>query len=230
MPFKYVTPDLNAAGKLVRLNAKASTQFAKGQACKLVDGILNPLSGQTDLCTHIFQWMDTPRQALRPATANLTTVADEISEAIPCAGNGLEFESPLIVDAAPPISNLTANAGGADTTTSVSITYNGTTGANDFQNGVIYFVERDTYAHITGSAYAGGIHTLTIEPPLATAPTTADHVYVVPFDVGSKPKFGATLPKEYISSAVADKSGGNVIVTKVDLKRLFVRLKFVDAP
>jgi hypothetical protein len=222
MAFKLIT---FMPGQILNENqGAATTQFVEGDALELTEGIFTQVNAQTDKPTHIFKSMIPLNSVMRPVTQDLTTTGGELLEAIPCAGNNLEFESELEgAGAVPPINGTAVNSG---STTTALVTAAGITG--DYDGGVIYFVEKDQHRKITDDTALAGVHTFTFAPALSTAASATDTVRVVPYGIGGSPKLNATTPATKISSTVADKTGGNLIVTGIDLKNYRVRLLFKD--
>lgn len=200
----------------------ASTQFLYGDALVITNGILVKASA-TSKVHGILNAMITPSNVARPATPLLTTTAGEKLQYVPCMGADLIFETDLVSPDAPPINGVAVNSG---STTTALVTAAGST--DDYTGGTIYFPQTDTQHTITADSVGGGVHTFTFVPLAPRALASGDTAVVVPFGAGSSVavKLSGTTANQGISTAVADKTGGQVKIEKVDLKNAKVRVSF----
>lgn len=227
MAFRLI--NFKAGQVLDEIQGGASTQFYPGQALVLTNGILVANTSQTGKPSHIYNAMIPAKSVMRPATDNLTTTVGEKLLAIPCAGNEQEFETDLVAistdtDMVPPINGVAANTNA----TATSVLATTATSDNDYDGGTLYCVELDEHRPITDSQDTGGVCTFTVAPGFSRAVTLGDHIRAVPVGIGASPKFTSANPSRAVSMLVADKTGGNILVTQVDLKNYKLRLKFKD--
>lgn len=203
----------------------ASTTYVKGSLAKITNGLPVALSGQTDQPFMFIESLDPQPyngqslgmvnginlSPLRPAVDMVTTV---VGEKI----GGIQINSSLLFecDVAPLLSRVAAVV---NTITSQAIcAYAGATG--DFTGGIVYLPDQDWQGVVTSSAVAGGNVTLVFSPAAPRACTTNDVVSAITFGVGAAPKFDSVAPSTTLSNAFADKTGGNVMVTKVNFAAL----------
>lgn len=198
----------------------ASTTYTKDSLVKMSSGLPVNLSGQTDQPYGFMQEMDPQpyngqsegnvngknASPLRPATDMLSTTAGERFMLVPVYP-GLLLDTDLT-----PLLNRVAATSNTNTAQAIC-TYGGSTG--DFTGGIVYLPDQDWQGVITSSAVSAGAVTLVFAPPAPRACTTGDVISAVPFGVGSSPKFNSSNPHLGLSNAVADNSGGNVLVKKV---------------
>lgn len=198
----------------------ASTQYTKDSLVKMSNGLPANLAGQTDQPYGFVQEMDIQpyngqtmynvngvnTSPLRPATEMKTTTAGEAIGIVPITPGLL-----LNTDVTPLLNRVAANSN--STTSQALCAYGGSTG--DFTGGIVYLPDQDWQGIVTSSAVAGGVVTLVFTPAAPRACTTGDVISAMPFGVGFSPKFDSSNPHLTLSNAVADNSGGNVLVKKV---------------
>lgn len=220
--FHLVSRNLSLGQILRQRIGGASTQFADGDALTITNGILVKAVAAGKV-HGILNAMITPASQMRPATELLTTTAGEQLQYIPAMGGQLIFETNLTTPDTPPINGTAVNSG---STTTAVITVATTDG--DYTGGTIYFPETDSQHTITLSDDTAGDCTFTFVPPAKRAIGAGDHAIVVPFAGGSSVavKLSATTASQGISTAVADKTGGQVKIEKVDLKNKKVWVSF----
>lgn len=200
----------------------ASTQFAKGDALTMSGGIL--IRSTAALKVHgILNAMITPSSVARPATELLTTTAGELLQYVPCMGGDLIFETDMTGGDVPTINGTAVNSG---STTTALVTAAGST--DDYTGGTIYFPETDTTHRITADSVSGGVHTFTFVPLAPRAIASTDTARVVPFGAGSSTavKLSASTASLGVSTAIADKTGGQVKIEAIDLKNYKLRVSF----
>lgn len=202
------------------IQGSASTQYVKDSLVKMSSGLPVVLSGQTDQPYGVVQEMDPQPyngqtmgnvngknlSPLRPATDMLTTTVGERIGIVPIFA-GLELDNDLT-----PLLNRVAATSNSSTSQAICA-YGGSTG--DFTGGIVYLPDQDWQGVVTSSAVAAAAVTLVFAPPAPRACTTGDVVCAIPFGVGNSPKFASSNPQLGLSNAVADISGGNVLVRKV---------------
>ncbi len=221
--FRLVDRNVTAGQVLRQDLGGASTQFAKGDALKIVEGILVKVTA-ADKCVGILNAMITPVNVMRPATELLTTTAGEQLQYVPAQGGLFQFETDLTGGDAPPINGTAVNSG---STTTALVTAAGSTG--DYDGGTIYFPQTGTQHKITDDTVGAGVHTFTFSPPAPRAIGAGDTAIVVPWAPGNTAvKFSASTASQGVSTAVADKTGGQIKIEKVDLRRAKVRVSFPD--
>lgn len=133
---------------------------------------------------------------------------------VPFKGSNLVAEVPVT----PILNEVVATSG---STTTAAVPTSGLSG-NDLQYGVIYCKALNEQRVISAStATSSGSSTITVVEPFSRAIAAGDIISVVPFGIGADPKLA---DKKSLSSAVADKTGGPVLVQKVDLKRKVVEV------
>ena len=220
--FHLVSRNLSLGQILRERIGGASTQFADGDALTITNGILVK-SGATSKVHGILNAMITPTNQMRPATELLTTTAGEQLQYIPAMGGQLIFETNLTSPDTPPLNNVNPDSG---STTTALYTGSGSTG--DYTGGTIYFPSLDSQHTITDDTVNTGVHTFTFVPPAKRAIAATDTMVLVPFAGGSSVavKLSSTTPSQGISTAVADKTGGQVKIEAVDLKNKKVRVSF----
>lgn len=193
----------------------ASTQYNIGDMLSVTAGIASLVTAQ-GRGTHIFQAVNTPPSAPRPATINATTAAQEIVSGEKVEGGQIRFKSELSGNSVPPINNVAINAGA--TTTSIPIPFAGGSGAHDFQNGQLYIVDLAQQRLITDSAFGGGVETMTVAPGFSVAPTVGMLAIAVPWSKGYfGVRFNATTPSRGVDTSIAGKTGGLLKIEGVSL-------------
>ena len=216
--FQLIDENISTSNILERLTSVASTQYNKNDALYLSASGAVGLASQvaaTSKCTHVYVSMFTAVPNLRPATPNLSTTIGEQILAVPAAGNNLYFRSFLTISGSTPTINGTA-ANANSTANLVLVTFAGSTG--DFTGGQVYIPSLQQQATILTDVVSGGVHTFTVYPAFSRAVTTGDTVVAVPWSKGATGvKFNASTPSQGVSTAVADKSGGNINIQQVVL-------------
>lgn len=151
--------------------------------------------------------------AAQDMTSSTTDIKKPMTIAARGAGN--VFEDTIT----PLLSSVTATGG---STTTAIVPTSGLS-SNDLRYGFVYCKELNEQRVISAStATSGGVSTLTVVEPFSRAIAAGDTISAIPFGVGADPKLAS---KNSISSAVADKTGGPVIVEKVDLKRQVIEVR-----
>lgn len=193
----------------------ASTQYKKGDMLSVTAGIASLVTA-AGRGTHAFSGVITPPDKIRPATIDATTAAQESVNATRVEGGQVGLFTELSGNSAPPINGVGCNANASPTT--VVVPFAGGVGAGDFANGQVYIPELNEQRLITGSAFGGGIETLTVAPAFSRAPTNTDTCIVVPFSKGAYGvKYNATTPSRGIDTSIAGKTGGTVKIENVFL-------------
>lgn len=165
---------------------------------------------------------------LRVATASDTSKIDCVA-AEDMTSSTTDIKKPKVIAATgtvnvfendiDPLLDEVVATGGSTTTAAVP-----TSGlsSNDLRYGLMYCKELNEQRVISAStATSSGSSTLTTVEPFSRAIAAGDTISAIPFGVGADPKLA---DKDSVSCAVADKTGGPVIVEKVDLKRQMVEV------
>jgi hypothetical protein len=212
-----------------RFYTVASTTYNKGDLVTInaVSGVIGlaTLCQPTDKPTHIFQAIELPANQSAPSAPAVgqalgkqfvSTANCEMALCLPIQGSRVKLRNFLIGDAVPNMNG--APCTNASTTSAVVVTLAG--GANaDYTNGTLLIVETGEQRLITSSTYAAGNHTLNLNAPLRTAPTSANTAIAVPFCkglMGVKLSNGS-FPWQCIDTRVAGKSGGQIKIEDVVL-------------
>lgn len=217
--FEMIGELASIGGLLERLPSVASTQYNKNDALYLsLSGSLGLLSQVTAAvkATHIYVSMFTPSTTLRPATADLSTALNEQILAVRCAGTLLTFKSNLVGTGSVPIINgVACNAN----TTLNTIKFADSVGSTgDFLGGQIYVQTLQQQFTILTDTVSANVRTVTVTPNPSRAVTTGDTVIAVQWSAGQTAvKFNATAPPQGVSTATADKTGGNININQVVL-------------
>lgn len=239
--FRYISQGIGASTLLEELLMEPNTQFALGDALMMVAGEATQV-GQADKADHVYEVMETPKGQLRPSTPNKsTTTGGEKCLAQKCDGTNQYFETDLTGGDAPTFDGTACNQNNDLST----VIFTGAGVSGDLTGGQVYIPELDQQRLITDDTVAGGIHTLTVYPPFDGnyAPSNRNvpaspgpgevvaHLRAVPWSKGhTGVKFSAANAPQGISTAVADKTGGNVNIEGVDLKLRKAVVSFVDVP
>lgn len=202
----------------------ASTQFAKGDAIEIVNGIAQKVSAATDYVYGIVDAVECRKDKPRPAVDFKTSDQGERLELIMAAGTGMEFECDIT-----PLVNGTAADANTDKT-KVVLTL-ASLNDNDLIGGQVYIPEIGEQRVITEHDEAGAVQTLTVTPAFTRAPTTGDTVIAVPQSQGDvQVKLDGTNPHQRVGVAVADMSGGRCQIESVDLANKKIGVIFPQLP
>jgi hypothetical protein len=229
------------------IKTPTGTQFTIGDACIVststttsgpnstyTAGLLIQCATQASYVPYIFDTLVTPSAELRQATYNLSDSYFENAMVIPTA-NELVFGTQIptgsvLYTSVPFDSGINCNAN--STANQVLVTMTGST--NDFNGGTLYCNETNTQYTIINDTVSGGVHTFTIAPPAKVALTTGNTLRLLPYGAGyiGGVKLGNSVTNPYagnwqgISSAVADKTGGHVIIRSVNMQLRTVYVYF----
>lgn len=211
-----------------QIRGVSGTQYSEGDACLIststggtTGGLLIQAATQTAQPQYIFLSEVTPSSVLRPATYNLLTSAYEMCEVIPVAGTNLVMGTQF---AAATFDGTACNSNSSTTT----VVFTGAGSSNDLTGGQVYINELGQQSYIINDVVSGGIHTLTVAPAFSSAPTTGNTLRAVPWGPGyvGGVKLQSSNPQQGISVAVADKTGGHLIIHSVSLSLRTAYVRF----
>lgn len=215
-----------------QIRGVSGTQYSEGDACLIststggsTGGLLIQAATQTAQPQYVFLSEVTPASVLRPATYNLLTSAYEMCEVIPVAGTNivLATQFPLATfDGTATNSNSTAN----------QIVFTGAGSTDDLTGGQVYVNELNAQFYIIKDTVSAGAHTLTVAPAPRVTVSTGYTIRAVPWGPGyvGGVKLQSSNPQQGISVAVADKTGGHLIIHSVNLalRTAYVRFSTVN--
>lgn len=190
------------------LQLKVSGVAAIGDGLEFTNGKLQRCNAQADTPEYV---------AIEAATATSTSLTT--LKVIEVGRSVFQVAITPLVDA------LTASSG--STTTAVCVLSAGST--DDMVGGTVYIKETNEHRIISGNTYSGGNVTFTWIEPTARAVASGDTVSAVPYGPGTRAlKLNSSTPYSGLSNAIADITGGNARVRKVDLKNKKVDVYFRD--
>lgn len=215
-----------------QIRGVSGTQYTEGDACYIststggtTGGLLIQADSQTVKPVYLFLSQTTPASQIRPATYNLLTAAYEPCEVIEIAN------SSIIAATQFPLATFDGTACNSNSTTT-SILFTGAGSSNDFTGGQVYVNETATQYTVIADTVSAGVHTLTIAPAAKVAVTTGNTIRLVPWGPGyvGGVKLQTPNPQQGISVAVADKTGGHLVIFSVDLAIRTAYVRFSGAP
>lgn len=200
----------------------ADTQFAKGDAVEIVNGIAQKISADTDYVYGIVDAVET--KLMRPATEFKTAAAGERLELIVMAGTGMTAEC----DITPLVNGVAADANSDATKVVLTLA---SLNDNDLIGGQVYIPELDEQRVITEHDESGAVQTLTVTPAFRRAVTTGDTILAVPQSVGDvQVKLDPSNPHLRVAVTIAGLAGGHIQIDGVDLKNKKIEVIFPQLP